>query len=256
MKINNKKHSPLKNKPLRNPGQSLDEKMRNIVYDLISYISTIFIFFIVAMFEWMDKIFDTPPSPIIWTVIAVVVFAYFIPKIINLWIRFKNIKLGRDGEKIVGQSLEKLREMGYKVFHDAVVDGIFNIDHIIVGSAGVFTIETKTRSKFDGVQKIKRNGNDMIIDGLGIDRKTIFQAKLQAHWLEDFMASSIGLKIPVKPVVIFPDWFIEPQPRGADVWILNQKAFPSFLKNEEVALDEDKINLISVQIEKYNRDVK
>lgn len=254
--LKNKKHSPLKNRPLRSPGQSLDEKMRDIVYDLISYISMILIFFVVALIEWMDKIFNKPPSPIIWTIVAVIVLAYFIPKIIKLWKKFKNIRLGREGEKIVGQSLEKLREMGYKVFHDTVVDEIFNIDHIIVGSAGVFTIETKTRSKFDGVQKIKRNGNYMIIDGLGIDRKTIFQSKLQAHWLQDFISSSIGLKIAVKPVVIFPDWFIEPQPRGADVWILNQKALSSFLKNEGVVIDEDKINLISAQIEIYNRDAK
>ncbi|KKP83923.1 MAG: NERD domain protein [Candidatus Moranbacteria bacterium GW2011_GWF2_35_54] len=246
--VKNKKHSPLKNRPLRSSGQSLDEK--------ISYIFIIFVFFIVALIEWTDKIFNKPPSPIIWTVIAVVASVYFMTKIIKLWTRFKNIKLGREGEKIVGQSLEKLREMGYEVFHDTVVGEIFNIDHVIIGPAGVFTIETKTRSKLDGVQKIKRNGNYMIIDGLGIDRKTIFQSKLQAHWLEDFISSSIGLKIAVKPVVIFPDWFVEPQPRGADVWILNQKALPSFLKNEGVVIDEDKINLISAQIEKYNRDAK
>lgn len=254
--LKNKKYSPLKNRPLRNPGQSLDEKMRDIVYDLISYISMIFMFFIVALIEWTDKIFNKPPSPIIWTIIALIALVYFMAKIIKLWTKFKNIKLGRDGEKIVGQSLEQMREVGYKVFHDIVVDGMFNIDHIIVGPAGAFTIETKVRSKFSGIQKIKRDGDNMKIDGLGIDRSTIFQAKSQAYWLQEYISDSTGIKMDVRPVVIFPDWFIEPQPRGADVWVLNQKALPSFLKNEKDIIDADRINLISAQIEKYNRDVK
>lgn len=35
---------------------------------------------------------------------------------------------------------------GYHVYHDFVADK-FNIDHIVVGSAGVFAVETKARAK-------------------------------------------------------------------------------------------------------------
>ena len=42
--------------------------------------------------------------------------------------------------------LEDLRAQGYAVFHDIPGDG-FNVDHALIGPAGIFAIETKTRAK-------------------------------------------------------------------------------------------------------------
>lgn len=254
----NKKHSPLKNKPLRNPGQSLDEKIQVLLYeDVYHYIVVIFIFIILAILEWSKQIFNTPPAPLLWTLVALVAIGYYAIKIKKSLKEIKNMRLGRDGEKIVGQSLEKIRMAGYKVFHDIIdTEKRFNIDHIIVGSAGVFTIETKTISKAGGVQKIQYDGNNIKIDGFVPDRDPIAQARAQARWLQDFILESTGAEIKVKPVVIYPGWFVEPQPKGADVWVLNEKALPSFLRNETPVLKEDKIDLISAQIEKYNQESK
>jgi hypothetical protein len=57
-----------------------------------------------------------------------------------------NLRLGLEGERTVGHALEELRVYGYQVFHD-IPGNKFNIDHVIAGPAGIFTIETKTRSK-------------------------------------------------------------------------------------------------------------
>jgi hypothetical protein len=57
----------------------------------------------------------------------------------------RTLRQGIEGEKAVGQFLERLREQRYQVFHDLVGDG-FNVDHVLIGPAGVFTIETKTSS--------------------------------------------------------------------------------------------------------------
>jgi len=51
---------------------------------------------------------------------------------------------GAEGEEVVGQILEGLREEGWCVIHD-VSFGRGNIDHIVVGPGGIFTIETKSR---------------------------------------------------------------------------------------------------------------
>jgi hypothetical protein len=51
---------------------------------------------------------------------------------------------GAEGEEVVGQILEGLRERGWFVIHD-VSFGRGNIDHIVVGPGGIFTIETKSR---------------------------------------------------------------------------------------------------------------
>lgn len=51
---------------------------------------------------------------------------------------------GAEGEEAVGKILEGLREKGWCVIHD-VSFGRGNIDHIVVGPGGIFTIETKSR---------------------------------------------------------------------------------------------------------------
>jgi hypothetical protein len=39
---------------------------------------------------------------------------------------------GREGEKAVGQYLERLRARGYQVLHDIPGEN-FNIDHVLIG---------------------------------------------------------------------------------------------------------------------------
>jgi hypothetical protein len=51
---------------------------------------------------------------------------------------------GAEGEEVVGRILEGLRERGWYVIHD-VSFGRGNIDHIVIGPGGIFTIETKSR---------------------------------------------------------------------------------------------------------------
>jgi hypothetical protein len=50
--------------------------------------------------------------------------------------RVKRPRLGRDGERCVGQFLERLREDDAQIFHDVPAEG-FNLDHVIVSPNGI-----------------------------------------------------------------------------------------------------------------------
>ena len=50
---------------------------------------------------------------------------------------------GATGEEQVGGLLDALRGNGWHVIHDASL-GNGNVDHILIGPAGVFTVETKS----------------------------------------------------------------------------------------------------------------
>jgi len=241
----------LKLSPLRQPGQSLSEKMADIFDKIFLYSVYIIVFVFLALNEWSRLYFNTPPQPLFWTFVAVIVGIYFIIKIMRLGKEWKNHKLGRDGEIIVGEFLERLREKGYKVFHDFVKEG-FNIDHIIVGPRGVFTIETKTISK-KGNSKILYDGVDIKIDGFTPDRNPITQANGQMYYLENFIAKHTK-KVKVKPVVVYPGWYVEQEVYDAEVWVLNQKALPSFLEKKDISLNQEQINLIASHIENYIRN--
>jgi hypothetical protein len=69
------------------------------------------------------------------------------------WLRFLGGRFKRDhgawaqgaeGEEVVGEILEGLEADGWQVIHD-VSFGRGNIDHIVVGPGGLFTVETKSR---------------------------------------------------------------------------------------------------------------
>lgn len=76
---------------------------------------------------------------------------------------------GAEGEEVVGQILEGLAAEGWCVIH-GVSFGRGNIDHIVIGPGGIFTVETKS------------HGGRIPIDK--IDRKMVGQAYAEKKMLE------------------------------------------------------------------------
>ena len=207
---NQKTKSPLKDNPLRNPGQSLDEEIQRRSDDqAIPWITAIVISIVLAGLEWYRWVTQAPISPWGYSVVAVTVSAFGVWKLYKIRNQIKQLKLGRDGERAVGQFLESLRQDGYKVFHDIVGDG-FNVDHVVIGPTGIYSIETKTFSKsVDKNSKIVFDGSKITKDGFELDRDPVIQAKAQAKWLSELLESSTNRKIQVQPVVLFPGWYVE-----------------------------------------------
>ena len=161
----------------------------------------------------------------------------------------------RDGEKAVGQYLELLRENGCKVFHD-IIGNDFNIDHVIICKNGIFTIETKTYSKpVKGEAKIQYDGENVKINGRDILKDVLTQSKAEAYWLKTHLKEMTGKESKVKPVVVFPGWYIENSAAGynPDVWVVNPKALGNFLPKSGMVLTDDEINLFSYHLSRYIR---
>jgi hypothetical protein len=199
------RRSPLKDRPLRNPGQSLDEQIRDLTsdYALGPLVFALLIVFITAI-EWLKYYRFLPPSPFLYLLIAVPAVGYALFRFFRVRQDLKALRLGRDGEKNVGQTLEALRAGGYQVFHDVIDDG-FNIDHVIIGPAGVFTVETKTHSKpLRGKANVEFDGESILVDGFKPDRDPVEQARAQASRLRRLLAQSTGREFEVRPVIVYP----------------------------------------------------
>jgi hypothetical protein len=109
--------SPLKRKPLRNPGQSTDEYIHNyLTEDVFPYFMAVGAWCFLAFMEWYRWATSSPPIPIPMTIIAVLVFVFTIWKWFAVKKKLRALRLGRDGERAVGQYLERLREQGPKSF--------------------------------------------------------------------------------------------------------------------------------------------
>lgn len=125
------KKSPLKAAPLHNPGQSLDEEIQRVLDDKFAPYAFYMVASIVfALMEWWRWYLNLPPKPLVYTAMAIIISPFCIWKLIKIRRQLKNLRLGRDGERAVGQYLEELRVKGHRVLHDIVGNG-FNVDHMV-----------------------------------------------------------------------------------------------------------------------------
>lgn len=248
--------SPLTDNPLRNPGESLDKRISKFIDDeILTYFLVSIVIVILASMEWVRWYLDTPPSPIVYSFFAIISVAYTTIKIIRGKSKLRSLRQGRDGEKAVGQYLEKLREQGVQLFHDIPSKG-FNLDHVLICQSGIYVIETKTYSKPDkGVPKIVYNGKSVLINGKTKTEKPIIQVKAAAGWLAETLFESTGHKFMIKPVVLFPGWYIEPtsEAKSSEVWVLNPKALPAFIKHSKELLKPEEVKMASFHLSRYIR---
>lgn len=251
------KKSPFKAKPLRAAGQSLAEEMDDISENAYTYISVSVMSIGLAGHEWWRWYSEAPPSPVALSIAALFVTVLSVFKLVKLRNQLKRLKLAQVGEKIVGEQLEKLRSGGYRVFHDLVGDS-FNVDHVIIGSAGVFTVETKSYSKpAKGKANIDFDGSRVLINGYEPDQNPVIQSKAQITWVQELIESCTGKKYKVRGFIAYPGWFVEWKGIKAyevDVLALSPKVLPKVLSDLPAILSPDDIKFISNNLSRTLRE--
>jgi len=253
--MKNLRRSPLKDKPLRLPGQSVSEEREEVLENSVGQPLIFAAFFVLlAGLEWWRMYTDMKPNPIVFSVAAGIAVTYAVLRMWRAAPNLRNLKQALEGERAVGQYLERLREQGFQVFHDVVGTG-FNVDHVLIGPAGIFSIETKTWSKsVSGSEELTFDGESIKLGRLEPDRNPIVQAKAQASWLRALLLESTGKKVDVRPVIVFPGWFVV-NTAGSfrDIWVLEPKALPTFLMNEPSRLAPEDVKLASFHLSRLIR---
>jgi hypothetical protein len=249
---NSEKRSPFHDKPLRYPGQSIDDEIDK-VYDneILEAVVYATVFIIITILSWVNYFTRTFTDPIIMSIGTIIIVLIAAVKIINAGRKLKLLKLGRDGEKIVAEYLEELKREGDTIFHD-IVGNKFNIDHVVVSKHGIFVIETKTRSKpLKGNPSVTYDGHKIFVDGIEPERNAIEQVTALSRWLEKEIKLTTGKYFPIRPVIVFPGWYVEPIPSGSAIWILNPKALISFIHNEPISISDTDLCLIAFHLSRY-----
>jgi hypothetical protein len=171
-----------------------------------------------------------------------------------------NYRLGFDGERFVGELLNRLMLDGCHVFHDFPADKKWNIDHIVVAPTGVFVVETKTLRKQDAPPG--KRDNTIMYDGrqLEFPHEThdygLQQAKDNARWLSTWLASATGEKVIVRPILTFPGWWVESRTDADDIRVVNPKQIRAAVFSYESSLSNDHRQRIIHQLDQKCRDVE
>jgi hypothetical protein len=254
--ISNKKRIPLKDRQLRYPGQSLEDKVDSLRWAIALHIALSLLFIALAFVEWWQWYRNLPPAPVFYGGVAVVVVIYSSVRILQFQKRLHNYRLGLTGEREVGQILNKLTLQGYTVFH-SVTDGKFDIDHVVVSPHGIFAIETKTYSKSSrGEAKVRFDGKQITLTGHSPDAKPVMEAVRHSSWLRQKLGNKVSerKKFPVKTVVVYPGWWRDPKDIEKDIWVLNPGMLEVQISREPVSLTEEDIAIAKARLEPYTTD--
>lgn len=244
--------------PLRSPGESGGEHVwgQLLGEEFAPWVAVCVLMAMLAALEWVRWLGHLPPQPIPITAVAAALIVYFcVRKLPRLREQIRQAKLGIQGEKAVAEVLDGLKADGYHVIHDIVEDG-YNIDHVLIGPTGVYVIETKTRSKYPDRRDVHvtYDGEHVLVDGHAPDRDPLKQVQAATDRVRDILRERTGMSPPIRPVVLFPGWYVEPQPKRVATWVLNDKALPSFVGNEPVALKPTDVSTLVAALGSYVRD--
>jgi Nuclease-related domain len=249
------KRSPLdRSMPMRAAGQSITDEI--IVATDNNFIVPYFaaaISVIIAVMEWIRYFNNSKPSPYLYTFLAVIACAFATYKILKLKENLKQLKLGRDGERVVAHYVEELRAYGFTVFHD-VPSGDANVDHIIIGTKGIFTIETKTMQKpLRGDCKVSVSKGGIYANGSELPRNPLIQARAQANWLKNFLAES-KFDVKVWPVVAFPGWYVEKFDSLAEkAWVIEPKQLQPKIERQSDRYSPEQVSAMVSALRSYIR---
>jgi nuclease-like protein len=152
--------------------------------------------------------------------------------------RAKQAERGAKAEVKVAEQIESLPD-GFTAFHDLSFPG-FNIDHVAVGQAGIFLIETKSHGG-----KITVDGDQLLLNGKPTEKNFISQSWRQCYQLRDFLKEKTGKTFKVNPVLCFSNAFVEIRNQVKGVTVLNMKYLNTFFGKQETQLSIDDIQAIS-----------
>lgn len=120
----------------------------------------------------------------------------------------RRLRYGYEAELAAGQELNGLGGHGYHVFHDVPLgERKAKVDHVLVGPAGVFAVQTEARAK-----RNEEGEREVTYDGASLrfarQRETapLEQAIAQAGRVREWLAAEVGEQVPVHPVVVLPGW--------------------------------------------------
>ena len=137
--------------------------------------------------------------------------------------RALDARRGAVAEEAVGNLLGEL-PAGYFVVHDfGTTRG--NIDHIVVSSKGILTVETKSHK---GV--VTRGGEMLKRDGKPFEKDFIKQAWAEAYSIRDLLTEEGVCNLRPQPVIVFTDADVQVKGKVRGVHIISSKDFHAFLE--------------------------
>lgn len=211
------RRSPLARSLLRSPGESLRARIEEAQWDIASFLAAAMLPLPIVLGVYFASWVAGGGAP----TAAEAAFLALCGVLAQAWLgwnlaqtlaRLRELRLGHEAQMAVGQELSELARSGFRIFHDFPADDAADIDHVLVGPAGVFLVETLGRQRprkaaASTAWVVNYDGRALIFPGWA-ESAPLAQAQQNAQWLEQWLSGAVGQAIPVQPVVALPGWFV------------------------------------------------
>lgn len=148
---------------------------------------------------------------------------------------------GTSGERKVGRELNRLHKNGWGILHSIpIYDGNADLDHLIIGPGGVWTVNAKSQRTGD----VRVHGDRMVVGRTSVSY--IPAARLEVDLASRVLARH-GFDVKVRPAIVFD------MPKGAalrsparddDILILRNDAALKAFKSLTPCLEASAVNAI------------
>ncbi|MCE5279286.1 MAG: nuclease-related domain-containing protein [Planctomycetaceae bacterium] len=243
-----KRDLPFDQPLLPQAGQSTREKRDKILGEKVDlWVAMFAAALMMIMVAWMLVLSKSVvQGALSVTGVAVALIGVCIIKIGRGMREARSYSLGAKGEVYVSQCLDKLKANGWRLFED-VPNEKGNVDHVLVGPGGIFTIETKTHSRKDGKKvEVTFDGQKVAINGFETD-EPIRQAFAEAGFIKNLVGAT---KADVQPVLIYVGAIINY--RGdKQLWVMHENKFLSWMETQRKKLDPAQVSQACTALDGY-----
>jgi hypothetical protein len=151
-------------------------------------------------------------------------------------------RIGADGEAAVAVQLAKLGDRWRTLHAVTVGNNGSDIDHVVIGPAGIYTINTKNHPNAN----IWVGGNTFMVNGQRVHY--VRNARFEAKRTTAFLATATGLVFPVTGLIAVVGaqggFKVKNQPPGGDVYVLARKELVKWLHRRPQTLTDTQVGTV------------
>ncbi|QDV72485.1 nuclease-related domain-containing protein [Botrimarina mediterranea] len=262
--VGTRRHSPLTSDLRRPPGYSLTQSLGELDTDLDAMVAMLLATpaaLVATMLLWRQSggAADWRTQVGALLIVAAVAYVFVARRLWGQLTKRRNLIVGLEGERFVGEELNTLMREGCYVFHDVQMDDGSNIDHVVVSPSGVFSVNTKTLGRL--AERFKEARMTVDYD----QEKMVFpdrvaplpsgRLKKEAGWLSRELTSATGFTVRVEPMLALPGWFVERKGASTGVFVFNPKTPSKFFILPRTILDAERMGQLAYQLDRMTRDV-
>jgi hypothetical protein len=145
-------------------------------------------------------------------------------------------RVGAAGEETVGARLEKLDGSRWLALHDIVLNETgTNLDHLVIGPAGVFSLNTKHHPK----GKIVVTKRTFRLNGYRQNYLPV--AVNEAKKVGRILTRAAGYDVGVTPVIVVMGAELEVRAAPDDVWVVRRRDIPKAFQRLTTVLPDERV---------------